>query len=137
MDEQEIKRILDDHEERIKKLEDKKSQEIEVGENVADRKKLSIKEFLIEKNPSNDVKKTTCIGYYLEKYDGVESLTAKNITEGFRKAKVKVPLNVPDKIQKSISNGWIAPGSKKREYYVTITGEEAVKNSFNNTQDGN
>jgi len=123
-----IQKILEEHEERIKGLEREKAPE---KTNLENQKKISIKEFLIEKNPSNDVKKAACVSYYLEKYEGVKVLTAKNITEGFRKAKVKIPKNIPDKIQKAISNGWIAQESKKGEYYLTTTGEEIVKNSFN------
>jgi hypothetical protein len=100
---------------------------------TAPEKKLSLKEFMLSKSPNNDVKKATCVGYYLEKFEGKKSFTNKDITDGFRRAKYVVPLNVPDKIQKAISNGWFDHGEKK--YYVlTMTGEKAVESKFSSSK---
>jgi len=53
-------------------------------------KKVSIKEFLIEKKPHKDFHKTLAICYYIEK-NGTESFNAKDIENGFREAKEIIP----------------------------------------------
>lgn len=98
-------------------------------------KKLSVAEFLEDIKPKNDVERTACFGYYLEKYDGLESFNRKNIIDCFRRAKQPIPANTSDKIQQCISKCWIMEtGIKSTEkinaYTLTATGEKTVKNKF-------
>ena len=115
---------------KIKELENKIEPKNQQSLKQEPNKKISIKEFLIDVKPNNDVKRTACIGYYLEKYGGKSCFTNKEITEGFKRAKLTIPLNVPDKIQKAISNGWFDYREDRKAYTLTISGENVVKNKF-------
>jgi len=92
-------------------------------------KKVSIKEFIIKKNPRNDVQKTLCIAFYLEKYENRERFTSKEVADFFKKSKLSPPENVPDKVQKAIGHGWLTQ-DKLGEFYVTLTGEKIVEEGF-------
>jgi len=132
MDE-EIKKEIEKVWEKLEELESKitEQRDIESSQPTTKGKKLSVKEYIKERTPNNDVQRTIVIADYLEKIESKEEFVTKDISEGFRKAKLKVPANVPDKIQKAIFNGWIANGKNKGGYYLTSSGEEAIKNSFN------
>lgn len=98
------------------------------------RKRLSIREFLISKKPSNDVRKTLAIGYYLEKYDNFSTFNIDDLQVGFENAKEKKPLNINDKVNLNIQKGHMAIASEKKDnkkaWYVTNSGEQFVKNNF-------
>src|SRR3990172_10716967 len=90
----EIKKSLDDYGLRISELEKLiKSKPV-----VVQDKKLSLKEFILSKNPKGEVEMTLAIGYYLEKYEGVSSFNVKDLENGFAAAKEKTPLNINDKV---------------------------------------
>jgi len=97
-------------------------------------KKLTVREFLISKKPSDDVKKTLAIGYYLEKYDNFPSFNADDLHQGYEKAKEKKPLNINDKVNLNIKKGHMDGASEKKDnkkaWYVTNSGEQFVKNNF-------
>ncbi len=98
--------------------------------NSSRSKKKSVKEFILEKSPKDGVQSATCIAYYLENFEDKSILTSKEIQKCFRDAKLKTPPNVPDKVQKAISNGWVAKGDKRGEFYLTSTGEQIVEGGF-------
>ena len=60
---------LEEHEERISKLEKLLQTKKEVM-----KKRLSIKEFILQKKPRNDVQRALAISYYLENYEGFSCL---------------------------------------------------------------
>ncbi len=93
------------------------------------QKKKAVKEFILEKNPKNDVQRTLCIAFYLEKYENKERFTSRDISEFFKKSKLNSPKNVPDKVQKAIGNGWLEQDNKG-EFYVTLSGEKKVEEGF-------
>jgi|ERR1035438_9428680 hypothetical protein len=106
--------MLQEHERRIKSLE----QKMGVGEAVAQQlppqsvqpvpvapKVHSIRQFMVEKSPTDDVQRSLVIGYYLEKQSGLASFNAKDIEKGFLDAREKVPGNVADKILKNVWKG--------------------------------
>jgi len=84
MDEK-IKKIFEDHEKRIRVLEDLFGDK----EVQKSRKKMSIKEFILSKKPESDIQKTLVIGYYLENYEDLPSLNSTDLEDGFRSAKEK------------------------------------------------
>jgi hypothetical protein len=131
MDE-EIRKILEDHENRIKKLE-LFAQSIQSKPEVV-KKKISIKEFILSKNLKDDVQKTLAIGYYFEKYEGLPSFNVKDLDKGFRDAREKVPSNVADKIQKNIAKGHVMEAEEEKDglkaYVLTNSGEKFVENDF-------
>lgn len=129
MGENEIKQILEDHEKRIKKLEN-----FLESPKVEKIKKISVKEFLLEVKPSSDVERTAAFGFFLENQRGYTSFTTENITACFREAREKVPDNVTDKINKCIANGWIMKHNEKKDnknaFVMTRSGENIVKTKF-------
>lgn len=136
MNEQEIKDEFEKIWEKIKDIEKRISDNgPQQGSqiNKDDNKNKSVSEFLREINPSNDVRKTTAISYYLEKFGNKKIFSNKEIIGCFKKAKIKLPLNVPDKIQKAIQNGWL-DCKERNQYSLTSSGEMAVKNKFSNSK---
>lgn len=127
---EEIKKILGDHEKRISALE-----EFVKGKQVhKPDKKISIKEFILSKKPKDDVQRTLVIGYYLEKYESFSSFNAKNLENGFRKAKETVPKNINDKVNLNIKNGHMMEAREKKDnkkaWVLTASGERFVENDF-------
>jgi hypothetical protein len=129
----EIKKIeetLENHEKRITILEKTLSE----TKPKMTTKKISIKEFILQKQPKNDILRTLAIGYYLEKNGGLASFNGKDIEKGFRDAREKVPLNVPDKIQKNIAKGHMMEAEEEKDglkaYVLTNLGEKFVENDF-------
>jgi hypothetical protein len=125
----EIMKKLENHEHRILRLEglpQKINKEI---------KKLSIKEFILEKKPSDDVQKTLVIGYYLEHFEDMESFNVQDITEGFRAARETVPSNVNDKVNSNIEKGYFMVAKEKKDklkaWYLTNSGEKFVEKGLN------
>ena len=124
-----IKETLEDHEKRISELEKIFKREPKIS-----KKQISIKEFLISKKPKTEVQKTLVIGYYLEKYRGMKSFNAKDLENGFREAKEKVPGNINNRVIKNINNGHIMESKEKRDklkaWCLTNTGERFVENDL-------
>ena len=130
MDNTELEKILKNHEERIVGLE----KILLSGSNSLSpsiTKKISIKEFLLEKSPKSDVQKTLCIGYFLEKYEGYESFNLKDIEDGFRMSKEPVPGNINDKINKNIAQDFLMEAKEKKDskkaWTLTRIGETEVE----------
>lgn len=124
-----IKRKLEEHEERISRLEkllETKPKDVQ--------KKLSIREFILSKNPKDEVQKTLAIGYYLEKYEDLTSFNAKDLENGFRSAKEKIPGNINYKVIRNIQKGYMMEAKEKKEklkaWYLTNSGEKYVENNF-------
>lgn len=98
------------------------------------KKKISIKEFILQKHPGNDVEKALAIAYYLEKFEGFSSLNAKDVEKGFRDARERVPPNVADKIQKNIAKGYVMEAEEEKDkhkaFVLTNSGEKFVEDDF-------
>ena len=124
-----IKKILEEHEERILKLEKLFQTKPEII-----KKKVSIKEFILQKGPKSDVQKALAIGYFLEKYEGLAFFNVKDLEKGFRDAREKVPSNVADKILKNIAKGHMMKRGEEKDgftaYVLTNSGEKFVDNRF-------
>lgn len=131
MEIKEIKKTLEDHEKRIRKLEGAKDHLINLSRKT---KEISLIEFMKEKNPMDDLQKTLCIGFFLEQNEGIEPFTSKDIEGGFRKARLTVPQNVADKINQCIKKGWIAEDKEikdgKKTFYITISGQNKISEGF-------
>lgn len=97
-------------------------------------KPMSIKEFILEREPQSDIQKALAIGYYLEKYEGLLSFNVRDLADGFRAAKEAVPGNVGDKVQANIRKGHMMEAKDKKEnlkaWMLTSTGEKHVANGF-------
>jgi len=124
-----IRNRLDELEKRIAKIEG-----LLLSKPKSFEKKISIKEFILQKHPGNDVEKALAIAYYLEKYEGFSSFHTIDIEKGFRDAREKVPANVADKIQKNIAKGHIMEAEEEKDghkaYMLTSSGEGFVEDGF-------
>lgn len=113
MDE-DIKKVLDDHEKRIHGLE-----LLFRSEKVPSSKRISIREFLLQIRPQSDVEKSLCVAYYLEKHEGLDSFTIKEIEAAFRAAKEPVPENINYKVIKNIEKGFVMESQQKKNHLKT------------------
>lgn len=137
MENSELEKKVISLERRIKIVEDQLAAVASVGSkgNLSETiKKLSIKEFLMTKNLSDDVRRTLAIAYFLEHFSGMISFNADDINQGFRSAKIKPPVNTNDKINMNIKNGYIMEAEEKKEskkaWTLTATGEKYVENDI-------
>ena len=129
IDLQKIRDQLEDHEKRLFQIEKLIERKPEIM-----KKKLTLREFILDKKPQNDVYKALAIGYYLEKYDGFSCFTTNEIESGFRRAREQTPLNVADKIKHNRENGHMMKSEEKKEnkmaYVLTNPGIAFVENNF-------
>ena len=125
----EIRKILDEHEARISSLEKLLQTKPE-----GIKKKLSIGEFILSKNPKTKAQKTLAIAYYLEKYDGLTSSNVKDLESGFRRAKEKPPRNVNYEVIRNIQKGYMMEAEETKDnrkaWCLTNSGVRHVNNNF-------
>ncbi len=97
-------------------------------------KKMSIKEFIIDRAPGNAVQMTLAIGYYLEHHDGVTPFNGADLEKGFRAAKEPVPANINDKANMCVAKGHLMEEKEKKSslkaWVLTRSGEEIVQKGF-------
>jgi hypothetical protein len=105
---------------------------------VTSGKKLSIKEFIIDRAPSNGVQMTLTIAYYLEVYESISPINAADLEKGFRAAREVVPKNINDKVNMCVTNGHLMQEKDKKEsmkaWVVTRSGEDLVRKGFGKTK---
>ena len=123
-----IREILDQHEKRLSSLEGL-SQDQPKG-----RKMQSIKEFMLEKKPGNDVKKTLVVAYFVEVRKRISPFNLKDIEMGFRDAKEPLPQNLSDKVAMNIRKGHLMAAGEKKDglnaWTLTSTGERFVESGL-------
>jgi hypothetical protein len=139
--------LLQDHEKRIRALEQKlvaaevtaPAQPAQAAPTVpaapvAATKVKSMRQFMVEKSPTDDVQRSLVIGYYLEKQSGLTSFNAKDIEKGFVDAREKVPGNVADKILKNVWKGHMMQVSDEKDglkaYVLTNSGTKFVESGI-------
>jgi hypothetical protein len=133
-----IEQKIRELEERLKKLElivsNIESILKEKDINKIPKKKISIKEFIISKKPSNDVEITLVIGYFLEKYEEIASFNARDLNDGFQRARESIPKNINDKVGMCCSHGFMMEADQKKgnikAWILTNSGEKFVENGF-------
>jgi isocitrate/isopropylmalate dehydrogenase len=111
----EIKKILSEHERRISNLENlvrSKPKKVE--------KHLSIKEFLLMKQPKKDVDKTLAIGYYLEHYKNISPFNAKDLENGFKEAREPPPKNINLTVIRNVEKGYIMEADEKKDNFKAL-----------------
>lgn len=128
-DSEKIEKILNEHDKRIRTLEDllanTKSKPIQ--------KNLSIREFFIEKKPEGDNQKALTFGYYLENYKNMESFSNSDLTICFKEAKEKIPANISSVCTRNVKKGYIMEVGKKdgsTAYSLTNKGLQYIENGF-------
>ncbi len=127
----EIKEKIKELEDRITKLENTVFQDSSFKPL---KKKISIREFILQKKPKSDVEKALVVGYYLENFEGVECFNVRDIEDGLRRAKEKFRKNVNDLIYQNIKKGFMMECEEKKDglkaFTLTNSGEEFVKNEL-------
>lgn len=123
----------------IKKIENRVSKLEAFGkpssdEDASANKKLSLKEFIIDRAPSNAVQTTLTIAYYLEKFEGASPFNGSDLDRAFRMAREPVPKNINDKANMCVKNGFFMEDKSKKDnlkaWLVTRTGEDIVRGGF-------
>jgi hypothetical protein len=132
MDLNQIEKILQMHEERIKRLESITSDSSNSIKN--ENKELSIKEFMLDKQPKGSYQIGLAIGYFLEKNRGIVSFDIDDLESGFREAKEPLPKNMSDLAYKNTKSGLFMETKEqknnKKSWVLTNTGERLVMNCF-------
>jgi hypothetical protein len=124
----EIKVKLEEYDKRISKLESLFQAKPEAVE-----KQISTKEFILSKKPKSDIQKTLAIAYYLEKHKELPSFNIKDLGDGFRNAREKIPKNINLCVIKNIENGHMMEVEKRdklKAWVLTNSGEKYVENDF-------
>lgn len=97
---------------------------------VTTKKKLSIKEFLLESPPTTDIQRTLAVGYFLETHAGMASFTKADLEKGYGDAKEPIPSNVSVNVKHCIKQGHMMEVEQKKNnktaYVVTRSGEQFV-----------
>jgi flagellar capping protein FliD len=101
-------------------------------------KKISVKEFVLEKKPKGDVQKTLVLAHYMEKYENVTAINVDDLAKCFRLAKEPIPGNLNDKINMNIRKGHMTEAEEKKEnkkaWIVTNTGEQFIESGFKDSK---
>jgi len=125
----EIKKKLEEHDKRLSNLESLFQAKPEAIE-----KQISIKEFILSKKPKSDIQITLAIADYLEEYKGLLSFNVKDLGDGFRNAREKIPKNINLCVIKNIENGHMMEAEEKKDklkaWVLTNSGEKYVENDF-------
>ena len=104
----------------------------------AGTKRQSIKEFLLEKRPKDAVQTTLAVGYYIEHVDGISPFSVKDLAEGYRSARERLPANINDKINHCIKDGHMMPVKEKKDghkaWVLTSSGERFVENGLKDVE---
>jgi hypothetical protein len=77
-------------------------------------KKLSLKEFLIERPPATDIQRTLAIGYFLENNTGITAFTRGDLEKGYADARESPPSNIGMNIQRCIKQGHLMEAEEKK-----------------------
>ena len=128
---QEIQQRFEALEKRLAVVEEQKAASPQPTSQLT--KEKSVGEFLQEKKPNSDPKKTRAIAYYLEHYKGYTSFTSEDIQKGYQSAKEPVPTNIADTIGKNIAGRFMMESEKKagkRAWTLTSTGVKNVEAGF-------
>jgi hypothetical protein len=125
----ELRKVIAEQEARIRRLE-----AMLEGEKEGPTKRISLKEFVLSKEPDSDVQRVLTFGYYLEKYDGLEAFNYEDLKRAFRMAAESLPGNLRETVRKNVTKGHLMEtGQKKggsKTWMLTNTGEKVVDEGF-------
>jgi hypothetical protein len=89
--------------------------------------KIGLREFYVDKKPSNHYEKTVVFVYYLTKFNKEEEIRLGEILSCYEEIDEKKP-SITDIVKNSIRyKGWLEYGSDKFSIRLTISGENFVK----------
>ncbi len=96
------------------------------------KKPLSLNEFLMKVSPKSAIDYAVAIAFYLEKIESLDSFTARDIKESFRKVK-HGHSNPSQALLDAKTRGLVMTTSDAKHYTITGTGEEWVKERLKST----
>lgn len=130
----EIQKRIELLEQRVSGLEQKFLMSPQIEPSLLGKKRLSIKEFLITKDISDDVKRTLAVAYFLEHEEKLGSVNTDDLKKAFQLAKSPLPTNINDKVNINIRNGHMMEAAEKKEskkaWVLTATGESFVEDEL-------
>ena len=91
-------------------------------------RKMSPKEYILIKNPTDDLQRTLVLGAFLE-MNGVESFTIEDLKQVFREARLKLPSNINDRVNKNLAKGYLMDADLKdgkKSWMLTMTGQTFI-----------
>lgn len=91
-------------------------------------RKMSPKEYILIKNPTDDLQRTLVLGAFLE-MNGMESFTTEDLKQVFREARLKLPSNINDRVNKNLAKGYLMDADTKdgkKSWMLTMTGEKFI-----------
>lgn len=91
-------------------------------------KKLSLVEFVNQKNPTSNTQLIATFARYLHQFENKEYITPADVSACFAKAKRKPPKNFMRDFGRTAQAGWIHPDSEQS--YLTQSGQAAVDAGF-------
>jgi hypothetical protein len=123
---------LDELEARVGKLESALGNASAIS--ISREKKLSAKEFLIDKNVKSETQKVLALSYYLERIETIEPFNVPDLENVFRSAREKIPSNLNDAVNKNIAKGFLMEAKQKKDskkaWNLTATGERYVESAL-------
>jgi hypothetical protein len=123
---EEIKKIIEDHEKRIYALENAGK-----SSHPKSDKEISIKEFILQKKPRNDVDKTLVVGYYLEHFKSLSLFNVDDLGNAFKEGKEPPPKNINLAVIGNINKGRMMEANAKKDnkktWTLTNTGERFIE----------
>lgn len=93
---------------------------------------MQLNEFLALKSPKTHPDRVTAIAYYYH-HEQSESITMKNVTEAYARARLKKPQNISDVISTCVRRGYLTDTEKKdssKAWIITQAGDTAVEEGF-------
>jgi hypothetical protein len=98
------------------------------------KKKIAIREFLLENPPPDHIRRTLAVGYFLEKHEGTSSFTRADLLRGYNDAKEPAPSNLGVNIAHCIKDGYMMKAREKKDgkpaYVLTASGERFVEGRY-------
>jgi len=95
-------------------------------------KKISLVEFIKEKQPKTNPQKIACFAYFRETVEGILDFSRGNLSEYFARAKLPAPgKNYVRDYNNAVREAWIHDQDDKS--YLTQEGERAVEAGFSGT----
>ena len=89
--------------------------------------KIGLRDFYLEKKPTNHYEKTTLFVFYLTKYNKQQEIKYGEILSCYEEINEKKP-SIIDIVKNSIRyKGWLEPGIEKLSTRLTISGENFIK----------
>jgi hypothetical protein len=88
----------------------------------------SLKDFIKEKNPRNDMERIAVFAYFLKYYGKISDMKVGHVVSCFQEINQPVPTNIPQAFKNNQHRkGWLDTGVGAESAQITIKGENFVK----------